>query len=73
VRQFRLPILEQNRDKLWDAWVKRDGGLSDNDVHTIVVLDTEIKRLRRALGVKPTPQMIGDQTRERVRAFRARR
>jgi len=35
-----------------------------------VIVDGWVKSLRRRLGVRPSPQQIRDQTRERVRRWR---
>jgi hypothetical protein len=42
------------------------------DLPYTMILDSWIKSLRRRLGVKPTPEAIRAQTRERVRRFRER-
>ena len=42
------------------------------DFDEFVYVDGQIKRLRRALGIKPTPDQVREQTRRRVQAFRER-
>jgi hypothetical protein len=44
-----------------------------SDWNEIVYITGEIKRLRRLLGIKPSREEVRRQTRERVRAFRARK
>src|SRR5262245_7265608 len=52
VRQYWLPILEE--------WLALEpAGLVRG------YLETEVKRLRRRLGIKPTPAMVREQTRRR--------
>jgi hypothetical protein len=43
------------------------------DWNEIVYITGEIKRLRRLLSIKPSREEVRRQTRERVRAFRARK
>jgi hypothetical protein len=68
-REHWLPVLEA-----WLADAPRDGAM---DVILCVVLDGEIRRLRRMLGLppRPSPEAIErrrQQTRERVRRYRQR-
>ncbi len=42
------------------------------DFDALVYLSMEIKRLRRALKIKPSPHQVREQTRRRVQAYRAR-
>ena len=44
----------------------------DRDYDEIVYVGLEIKRLRRLLRIKPTPETIREQTRRRVAAWRER-
>jgi hypothetical protein len=51
--------------------VKRGkGALSDGEWSTLVDLSNEIKRLRRVLGERTTPEERREQTRLRVRRWR---
>jgi hypothetical protein len=58
-RELWLPRLER--------WLRHASG------PRAALLTMEIKRLRRCLGIKPSPEHVREQTRQRVRNFRRRR
>jgi hypothetical protein len=45
---------------------------ADSSIGALTYLEDEITRLRRVLGIAPTPERIREQTRERVRRYRER-
>ena len=59
-REYWLPQLEQWHAAADDGWIAS-------------ILKREIKRLRRALGIKRTPELVREQARRRVQAYRERR
>ena len=63
-REEWLPRLEEARASLDPKTA---------DLLALVTLDAEIRRLRRSLGIKPTPDEIRARTRERVRLHRERK
>ena len=49
---------------------------SGEDMRTLMMFETVqmwVKTMRRRLGIKPTPEAVRAQTRERVRRYRARK
>ena len=55
-REYWLPQLEQWHAAADDGWIAS-------------ILKREIKRLRRALGIKRTPELVREQARRRVQAL----
>jgi hypothetical protein len=47
--------------------------LEQQDLYAAVTVSAWIRSLRRQVNVKPSPEVIRAQTRERVRRFRSRR
>jgi hypothetical protein len=59
-REFWLDVLE---------WLNLP---DDSSPHLRAIHADYIRQLRRRLGIKPSPATVREQTRERVRRFRAR-
>jgi hypothetical protein len=70
-RKKWLPILEGFREREFRERVTQKEPSSD-DLLVIAFLDEEIQRLRRLLRLGPSPELVREQTRERVRRFRQR-
>jgi hypothetical protein len=70
-RKKWLPILEGFREREFRERVTQKEPSSD-DLLVIAFLDEEIQRLRRLLRLGPSPELVREQTRERVQRFRQR-
>ena len=64
-RERWLPVLEE----LLARWLKRP----DGDLREAADLHSEIRRLRRGLGIGPLPDEVREQIRLRAKQHRARR
>ena len=66
-RKIWLVRLENMQQNLQEHTAEEPNALMDG-----AYLIGEIARLRRLLGIKPSPELVREQTRERVRAYRQR-
>jgi hypothetical protein len=69
-RQTWLLVLETWQQEWYERFAHNQPAGTDFD--EFVYVDGEIRRLRRALSIKPTPDQVREQTRRRVQAFRER-
>lgn len=70
VRTAWLRTLERWSSEWYARFMHRKPRARDFD--QISYINAEIRRLRRALGVKPTPEQVREQTRDRTAAWRKR-
>ena len=70
VRRQWLDVLERFDA---DVLVRYERDPDSVDWREVVAVSRELRRLRRALGIKPTPETRREQTLRRVRAYRERK
>ena len=70
-RQAWLRTLERWSAAWYERFMRKKP--RDRDFTEITIINSEIKRLRRALGIRPTAAAVREQTRRRTAAWRERR